>query len=195
MAERIGFCTCNPGTPSLCSSWICSWYTRAQIICQACKIANWFTSYQLGFLTMLLDLPQVNLTSFWASRAIFLGHEVAKRATRGWPSSRAILNQTKGFFFQVYHVMFLPNYLFRYPWKTPKETRQTTLCLCHLIFNDVWNLIWLAVFTFCCRPDLELQFKCYHHEDKQMYTNWPASVTVSVNANPLGIERVSWLDP
>ena len=51
--------------------------------------------------------------------------------------------------------------------------------------------IWLAVFTFCCRPDLELQFKCYHHEDKQMYTNWPASVTVSVNANPLGIERVS----
>ena len=42
-----------------------------------------------------------------------------------------------------------------------------------------------------CRPDLELQFKCYHHEDKQMYTNWPASVTVSVNANPLMIERVS----
>lgn len=41
------------------------------------------------------------------------------------------------------------------------------------------------------RPDLELQFKCYHHEDKQMYTNWPASVTVSVNANPLIIERVS----
>lgn len=29
-----------------------------------------------------------------------------------------------------------------------------------------------------CRPDLELQFKCYHHEDRQMNTNWPASVQV-----------------
>ena len=75
--------------------------------------------------------------------------------------------------------------------KPQKGRDKQPLCLCHLIFNDVWNLVWLAVFTFCCRPDLELQFKCYHHEDKQMYTNWPASVTVSVNANPLGIERVS----
>ncbi|NXR05603.1 ZMIZ2 protein, partial [Semnornis frantzii] len=39
------------------------------------------------------------------------------------------------------------------------------------------------------RPDLELQFKCYHHEDRQMNTNWPASVQVSVNATPLSIER------
>lgn len=31
-----------------------------------------------------------------------------------------------------------------------------------------------------CRPDLELQFKCYHHEDRQMNTNWPASVQVSL---------------
>uniref|UniRef100_A0A3B4B5N2 SP-RING-type domain-containing protein n=1 Tax=Periophthalmus magnuspinnatus TaxID=409849 RepID=A0A3B4B5N2_9GOBI len=43
-------------------------------------------------------------------------------------------------------------------------------------------------------PDLELQFKCYHHEDRQMNTNWPASVqvklpSVSVNATPLTIER------
>lgn len=52
------------------------------------------------------------------------------------------------------------------------------------------GLIHFGVFLFF-RPDLELQFKCYHHEDKQMYTNWPASVTVSVNANPLIIERVS----
>ena len=41
------------------------------------------------------------------------------------------------------------------------------------------------------RPDLELQFKCYHHEDKQTNTNWPVSVAVSVNATPLPIERVS----
>ncbi|NWI24909.1 ZMIZ2 protein, partial [Sula dactylatra] len=39
------------------------------------------------------------------------------------------------------------------------------------------------------QPDLELQFKCYHHEDRQMNTNWPASVQVSVNATPLTIER------
>uniref|UniRef100_A0A9J7XU92 Zinc finger MIZ-type containing 1 n=1 Tax=Cyprinus carpio carpio TaxID=630221 RepID=A0A9J7XU92_CYPCA len=37
--------------------------------------------------------------------------------------------------------------------------------------------------------DLELQFKCYHHEDRQTYANWPASVQVSVNATPLTIER------
>lgn len=44
---------------------------------------------------------------------------------------------------------------------------------------------------FAClfRSDLELQFKCYHHEDRQMNTNWPASVQVSVNATPLTIER------
>uniref|UniRef100_A0A8C7X631 Zinc finger, MIZ-type containing 2 n=1 Tax=Oryzias sinensis TaxID=183150 RepID=A0A8C7X631_9TELE len=43
--------------------------------------------------------------------------------------------------------------------------------------------------TLMMRPDLELQFKCYHHEDRQMNTNWPASVQVSVNATPLSIER------
>ena len=53
-----------------------------------------------------------------------------------------------------------------------------------------WNYSH-SLLCFVFRPDLELQFKCYHHEDKQMYTNWPASVTVSVNANPLMIERVS----
>ena len=64
---------------------------------------------------MLLDLPQVNLTSSKPAEQAFLAMK--------WPSERlevdllfrAILNQTKGFFFQVYHVMFLPNYLFRYP--------------------------------------------------------------------------------
>ena len=39
------------------------------------------------------------------------------------------------------------------------------------------------------RPDLELQFKCYHHEDKAMTTNWPNSVSVSVNNTPLNLER------
>lgn len=46
-----------------------------------------------------------------------------------------------------------------------------------------------SFFARLCRSDLELQFKCYHHEDRQMNTNWPASVQVSVNATPLTIER------
>ena len=33
------------------------------------------------------------------------------------------------------------------------------------------------------------QLKCFHHEDRTMATNWPASVQVSVNATPLPIER------
>lgn len=39
------------------------------------------------------------------------------------------------------------------------------------------------------RNDLELQLKCFHHEDRAMNTNWPASVQVSVNATPLNIDR------
>ena len=48
----------------------------------------------------------------------------------------------------------------------------------------------ILFFSLIGRPDLELQFKCYHHEEKQQHTNWPASVSVSVNATPLTIERV-----
>lgn len=40
-----------------------------------------------------------------------------------------------------------------------------------------------------CRSDLELQLKCFHHEDRQMNTNWPESVQVSANSNPLEIDR------
>jgi len=43
----------------------------------------------------------------------------------------------------------------------------------------------------CCwyRSDLELQLKCYHHEDRQMATNWPISVSISVNQTLLAIDR------
>lgn len=44
-------------------------------------------------------------------------------------------------------------------------------------------------FYYICRSDLELQLKCFHHEDRQMNTNWPASVQVSANATPLVIDR------
>lgn len=50
-------------------------------------------------------------------------------------------------------------------------------------------MVRAPIILFPARPDLELQFKCYHHEDRQMNTNWPASVQVSVNATPLSIER------
>ncbi|XP_041856307.1 zinc finger MIZ domain-containing protein 2-like [Melanotaenia boesemani] len=57
------------------------------------------------------------------------------------------------------------------------------------VSNHVFQLKESVYQTLIMRPDLELQFKCYHHEDRQMNTNWPASVQVSVNATPLTIER------
>lgn len=52
----------------------------------------------------------------------------------------------------------------------------------------ILELIVIIYFVFI-RSDLELQLKCFHHEDRQMNTNWPASVQVSVNATPLIIDR------
>ncbi|XP_077352633.1 zinc finger MIZ domain-containing protein 2 isoform X2 [Festucalex cinctus] len=57
------------------------------------------------------------------------------------------------------------------------------------VSNHAFQLRDTVYKTLMMRPDLELQFKCYHHEDRQMNTNWPASVQVSVNATPLSIER------
>uniref|UniRef100_I3K027 Zinc finger MIZ-type containing 2 n=1 Tax=Oreochromis niloticus TaxID=8128 RepID=I3K027_ORENI len=57
------------------------------------------------------------------------------------------------------------------------------------VSNHAFHLRDSVYKTLMMRPDLELQFKCYHHEDRQMNTNWPASVQVSVNATPLSIER------
>ncbi|KAG9341008.1 hypothetical protein JZ751_019761, partial [Albula glossodonta] len=57
------------------------------------------------------------------------------------------------------------------------------------VSNHVFHLRPSVHQTLTWRSDLELQFKCYHHEDRQMNTNWPASVQVSVNATPLTIER------
>ncbi|XP_036103194.1 zinc finger MIZ domain-containing protein 2 isoform X2 [Molossus molossus] len=57
------------------------------------------------------------------------------------------------------------------------------------VSNHAFQLRDSVYKTLMLRPDLELQFKCYHHEDRQMSTNWPASVQVSVNATPLSIER------
>ncbi|BFZ17985.1 hypothetical protein BsWGS_21024 [Bradybaena similaris] len=57
------------------------------------------------------------------------------------------------------------------------------------VSNHVFHLRDSVYNTLMYRSDLELQLKCFHHEDRQMSTNWPASVTVSVNATPLNIER------
>ena len=37
------------------------------------------------------------------------------------------------------------------------------------------------------RSDLELQLKCFHHEDASMAANWPASVAISINSTPVVI--------
>ena len=57
------------------------------------------------------------------------------------------------------------------------------------VSNHVFHLKPQVYQTLMWRPDLELQRKCFHHDDRAMNTNWPASVQVSVNAKPLHIER------
>lgn len=57
------------------------------------------------------------------------------------------------------------------------------------VSNHVFQLKPTVHQTLMWRQDLELQLKCFHHEDRQMNTNWPASVQVSVNATPLIIDR------
>lgn len=57
------------------------------------------------------------------------------------------------------------------------------------VSNHVFQLKTTVHQTLMWRSDLELQLKCFHHEDRQMNTNWPASVQVSVNATPLVIDR------
>lgn len=57
------------------------------------------------------------------------------------------------------------------------------------VSNHVFQLKSTVHQTLMWRSDLELQLKCFHHEDRQMNTNWPASVQVSVNATPLVIDR------
>ena len=57
------------------------------------------------------------------------------------------------------------------------------------VSNHVFHLKPNVYETLMWRHDLELQLKCFHHQDQHMNTNWPASVQVSVNATPLVIER------
>ncbi|CAD7081686.1 unnamed protein product [Hermetia illucens] len=57
------------------------------------------------------------------------------------------------------------------------------------VSNHVFQLKPTVYSTLMTRPDLELQLKCFHHEDRLMYTNWPNTVQVSANATPLVIER------
>lgn len=57
------------------------------------------------------------------------------------------------------------------------------------VSNHVFQLKPTVHQTLAWRSDLELQLKCFHHEDRLMNTNWPASVQVSVNATPLVIDR------
>ena len=58
-----------------------------------------------------------------------------------------------------------------------------------VVSNHVFMLKQSVFDQLVSRPDWDLQLKCFHHEDKSQGTNWPASVQVSVNSNPLFIER------
>ena len=51
IAEQIEHWTCN--SEALTASWNCSQYVRSSNSSLACKIASWFASSQLGFLTLL----------------------------------------------------------------------------------------------------------------------------------------------
>uniref|UniRef100_A0A4W5RHT2 Zinc finger MIZ-type containing 1 n=1 Tax=Hucho hucho TaxID=62062 RepID=A0A4W5RHT2_9TELE len=51
------------------------------------------------------------------------------------------------------------------------------------VSNHVYHLRPSVHQTLMWRSDLELQFKCYHHEDRQMNTNWPASVQVNTHTH------------
>lgn len=57
------------------------------------------------------------------------------------------------------------------------------------VSNHVFHLRDHVFATLMQRTDLELQLKCFHHEDATMSTNWPASVAISVNGAQLTIER------
>ena len=45
------------------------------------------------------------------------------------------------------------------------------------------------------RPDLELQLKCYHNEDRMMTTNWPTTLNITLNSIPMSIDRGDELTP
>ena len=60
-----------------------------------------------------------------------------------------------------------------------------------VVSNHVFMLKPSVYQTLMTRPDLELQLKCFHHEDRSTSTNWPQSVQVSVNSTPLVIDRGS----
>ena len=46
------------------------------------------------------------------------------------------------------------------------------------VSNHVFHLKPQVQQSLMWRPDLELQLKCFHHEDRAMNTNWPNSVQV-----------------
>ena len=55
------------------------------------------------------------------------------------------------------------------------------------VSNHVFHLKPQVQQTLMWRPDLELQLKCFHHEDRAMNTNWPNSVQVRHKE-----DKISW---
>ena len=77
------------------------------------------------------------------------------------------------------------------------QKRTISLSRCFLLVSGIGFSSWTAqlnvgVDRVCvCRPELDIQLKSFHHEDVQMKTNWPASVSVRVNNYQLEICRAA----
>lgn len=93
--------------------------------------------------------------------------------------------------FQLEHGKNLSEHLFQL-----RESVHGTL-IQRLVFNTKNvriirdNVFHLSKIFLLLRNDLELQFKCYHNDDKQQLCNWPASISINVNNISLPIDRPS----
>ncbi|XP_032666502.1 zinc finger MIZ domain-containing protein 1-like [Odontomachus brunneus] len=67
----------------------------------------------------------------------------------------------------------------------------------HLIYLNHNQIIYKKTFklkptvhqTLMRQSDIELQLKCFHYQDKQKSTNWPANILIWVNEKPFIIDR------
>ncbi|MEN2500327.1 MAG: Zinc finger MIZ domain-containing protein 1, partial [Marteilia pararefringens] len=68
------------------------------------------------------------------------------------------------------------------PFNLPHDTNQISMpfVLTEAIFEE---LMW--------RNDIELQFKCFHHEDKFMRVSWPRGIKIIINDSPVPVNEPS----
>lgn len=74
---------------------------------------------------------------------------------------------------------FVSTHAFRYTYMHRLKILSCSQTLLLLLLLAYLGRLWQSIIF---RPDLELEFKCYHHDDKMQYTNWPQSVQVRITA-------------